>query len=49
MALALAQLQSPAPDALAQASATLQRLAADYKSSSLARYAGSFARQLSPR
>lgn len=49
VALALAQLQSTATDAIAQATATLTTLAKDYASSSLARYAGSFARQLAPR
>lgn len=49
VALALAQLQGPATNAIDQARATLSTLAADYASSSLARYAGSFARQLAPR
>ena len=48
-ALALAHLQSRQPDGGALARAVLERLAADYPSSSLARNAGSFARQLAPR
>ncbi|MBL8724735.1 MAG: bacterial transcriptional activator domain-containing protein [Planctomycetes bacterium] len=48
-ALALAQLQTKDPDASQRAAASFQKLAADYPSSSRARYAGSFARQLSGR
>ncbi|MBM4060474.1 MAG: hypothetical protein FJ265_05175 [Planctomycetes bacterium] len=48
-AYALALLQSRDPEATARAAAVLDRLAADYPSSSLARYAGSFARQLAGR
>ncbi len=48
-ALALANLQSRAVEGATRARAALQRLAADYPSSSLARYAGSFATQLLPR
>jgi predicted Zn-dependent protease len=48
-ALTLAQLQSVAGGGLARAAATCQKLATDYPSSSLARYAGSFARQFAGR
>lgn len=49
LALALAQLQFGNEGSLARAQATFARLAQDYPSSSLARYAGSFARQFAPR
>ncbi|MBL9078725.1 MAG: hypothetical protein JNL08_14540 [Planctomycetes bacterium] len=48
-ALALAHLQSKAADGGTRARELFLQLAADYPSSSLARNAGSFARQLSPR
>ncbi len=47
-ALALANLMRRAPDAKDQARQLFQQLADDYASSSLARNAGNFARQLSP-
>ena len=47
--LALAHLESSAPEGIEQAIAALQLLRANYPSSSLARHAGSFVRQLSPR
>lgn len=47
--LALANLQSRAVEGATRARDALQRLAADYPSSSLARHAGSFAAQLAPR
>lgn len=46
---ALAELQGRADDAVPRALAALQQLERDYRSSSLARSAGSFVRQLSPR
>ena len=49
VALASALLQSRDPEALGRASQILTDLARDYPSSSLARYAGSFARQLAAR
>jgi predicted Zn-dependent protease len=48
-ALALAHLQSQAADGRQRAASTFAKLAADYPSSSRARYAGSFARQLADR
>lgn len=48
-ALALAHLQSSSTNGREQAAAVFAKLAADYPSSSRARYAGSFARQLAPR
>ncbi len=47
--LAAALLQSSVEDKIERARASLRRLADDYASSSAARYAGSFARQLEPR
>ena len=47
--LASAYLQSTAPDSVANAIAALNKLRSDYPKSSLARHAGSFVRQLSPR
>ncbi|MCA8949154.1 MAG: hypothetical protein KDE27_06615, partial [Planctomycetes bacterium] len=49
LAHALALLQSPRPDGVELARTLLLRLANDYPTSSAARYAGSFARQLEPR
>lgn len=48
-AQSLAALQAGGPEALRTAAAGFRKLAADYPSSSLARYAGSFVRQFSPR
>lgn len=49
LALAEALLQAPNQDGVARAATLMAKLANDYPSSSLAKYAGSFARQLSPR
>lgn len=49
LAMAQALLQTELADSAERAAQVLERLAADYPSSSHARYAGSFARQLAPR